>query len=145
MAANLYGKFVQHLHKADVDFDTATFKGLICQGGYVPDFDAHEFRSSVTNEVTGTGYTAGGVALTGVAVTVDAAANRVKVDANDIDFGTVTFTSGTQIIIYLSTGSAATDILVGRWTFATTQSPTGAPFQVVVNADGLYYGSYGTP
>lgn len=140
MAAGVYGKALQ---KAVTDFVAPGLKAMICDATYVPDFDAHEFRSSVTGEVTGTGYTAGGVALTGEAVTIDAATNRVKLDADDVDFGTVTFTAGTQVIVYVNSGAAATDRLVSRHTFTEAQSPSGTPFFVTLDADGIAYGTYG--
>lgn len=142
MAANLYGKFLVHALKGDVDFDTLNLKAMICAAGYTPDFDAHEFRSSVTNEVSGTGYTAGGVSLTGESVTIDGATNRVKIDANDAAWTTVTFTAGTQLIVYVDTGNAATDILVSRHTFPSAQSPSAQDFTFVFHADGIAYGTY---
>lgn len=141
MTAQAYGKFVQHVLKGDIDFDTAALKAMVCGSGYAPDVDAHEFRSSVTSEVSGTGYTAGGVALTGVAVTLDTTNNRLKIDAADADFGTVTFTAGTQIVVYVNTGSAATDYLMSFHTF-TSASPTAANFTYAWHADGIGYFSY---
>lgn len=137
----VYGKALQ---KAITDLVTPGLKAMICTATYVADLDAHEFRSSVTNEVTGTGYTAGGVALTGESVTIDGAANRVKLDAGDADFGTVTFTDGTQVIVYTDTGNAATDRLISVHAFPTAQSPAGVPFSITWHADGITYGTYGT-
>lgn len=141
MAANAYGKFVQHVLKGDIDFDTVSLKAMICAAGYTPDFDAHEFRSSVTNEVSGSGYSTGGVALTGESLTLDTTNNRLKIDADDADFGTVTFTSGTQLIVYVDTGSSATDYLVSRHSFAA-QSPSAQNFTYAWHADGVGYFSY---
>lgn len=142
MSANAYGKFVQHLLKADIDFDTPpTLKAMILGSGYTPDFDAHEFRSSVSSEVSGAGYTAGGITLTGVTFALDATNHWVKIDANDADFGTVTFSNGTQMVIYVSTGSAATDILVSRHTF-TSASPSAVNFKYEFAANGIGYFAY---
>lgn len=138
----VYGKFLQ---KAVTDLTAPGLKAMICQAGYVADLDAHEFRSSVTNEVAGAGYTAGGVALTGEAVTIDGAANRVKVTAGNADFGAaVTFTAGTQVVVYTDTGLATTDRVVSVHAFASAQSPAGVPFMVTWHADGIAYGTYGT-
>lgn len=141
MAARAYGKFLQHVAKADVDFDTVALKAMLCGSGYTANFDTHEFRSDVTSEVTGTGYTSGGVALTGEAITLDTTNDRLKIDADVIDFGTVTITGITQLILYVDTGSAATDILVSNHTFAS-QSPSGVNFTCAVHADGLGYQTY---
>lgn len=142
MSANAYGKFVEHQLKADIDWDTPpTIKAMICGSGYTPDFDADEYRSDVTSEVSGSGYTAGGITLTGVTFSLDATNHWVKIDANDADFGTVTFTAGTQLILYISTGSAATDILISRHSF-TSASPSGVNFTYAFNANGIGYFAY---
>ena len=38
-------------------------KVALCNSSYTPDRDAHDFFDDLTNEVTGTGYTAGGLLL----------------------------------------------------------------------------------
>lgn len=141
MASRGYGKFFLHLAKADIDWDSVSLKAMICDAGYTPDFDAHEFRSSVTNEVSGSGYTAGGVSLTTEAVALDAPNDRVKFTADDADFGTVTFTAGTQIVVYVDTGSSATDILVSNHTFAS-QSPVAQSFKYQFNGGIIGYITY---
>ena len=141
MAAQAYGKFVQHLLKGEIDFDTAAFKALIVNAAYVPNVDTHEFRSSITNEVTGTGYIAGGVALTGVTVTQDTINNRLVIDAADANFGIVTFTAGTRIVVYVNVGTAATDLLVSSHDFPAT-SPAAENFTYAWHADGIGYFTY---
>ena len=119
-----------------------TVKAMLVGSGYTFDPDTHEFRSSVTSEVSGTGYTAGGITLSGVTVlALDTANNRVKLDANDADFGVVDLTGVTQIVVYVSTGSAATDRIIGVHTF-TAQAPSGVNFTYAWNVDGIGYVSY---
>ena len=115
-------------------FSGLTLKAMIADAGYTFDKDTHEFRSSVTSEVSGTGYTAGGITLTGVETGLDTANHRVEYRADDADFGTVTFTDGTQIVVYIDTGSAATDRIIGVHTF-TAQSPSGVNFTYAWNDD----------
>lgn len=141
MTARAYGKGIQHLAKADIDWDSIALKAMICTSLYTPNFDTDEFRSSVTNEVSGSGYTAGGVALTGEAATLDTTNDRLKLDADDADFGTVTFTAGTQLIVYVDTGSSSTDILISNHSFSS-QSPAGVPFKYAFHADGIGYITY---
>lgn len=141
MTAKAYGKGIQHLAKADFDWDTIALKAMICTATYTANFDTHEFRSSVTNEVSGSGYTAGGVSLTTETLSIDGTNHWVKFDADDADFGTVTFTSGTQMIIYVDTGSSATDILISNHSFSA-QSPAGVPFKYQFHADGIGYITY---
>ena len=46
-----------------VDFDTDTIKVMLVTNTFVPNAATQATKASVTNEVTGTNYTAGGVAL----------------------------------------------------------------------------------
>lgn len=63
MASIGHHKFLQTALKADLDFDTVTVKVMLETSSYTPDKD-HDFRDDVTNEVTGTGYSAGGQTVT---------------------------------------------------------------------------------
>lgn len=56
---------------------------MLATASYTPDQDNHVFASSVTNEATGTGYTAGGVILNNCVVNIDAATNKATLDADD--------------------------------------------------------------
>lgn len=141
MAANAYGKFLQHLAKADIDFDSIALKAMLCTSSYSPNFDTHEFRSDVTNEVSGTGYSAGGISLTSEAISLDTTNNRLKIDADDANFGTLTVSGITQLVVYVDTGSSATDLLVSCHTFSS-QSPSGVNFTYAFNVDGIGYLSY---
>lgn len=141
MAANAYGKFVQHLAKADIDFDSVSLKAMLTTTSYTPNFDTHEFRTDVTNEVTGTGYSTGGIALTGEAITLDTTNNWLKIDADDANFGTLTVSGIVKLVVYVDTGSSATDLLVSCHTFAS-QSPSGVNFTYAFHADGIGYISY---
>lgn len=46
-----------------VDFLSDTIKVLLTTSSYAPNLDTHETKADITNEVVGTGYTAGGATL----------------------------------------------------------------------------------
>ena len=69
MPSVIFNSAVRDEAVGSINYGTDTFKMMLTTSAYVADKDAHLKRSSVTNEVTGTGYTAGG---TIVAVTVAA-------------------------------------------------------------------------
>jgi hypothetical protein len=52
---------IDDLARNNIDFDTDTFKAMLVTSSYTPNKDTHDKRDDVTNEVAGTGYTAGGV------------------------------------------------------------------------------------
>ena len=136
MAATAYGNFPLGLLKGEIDFDTATVKALLVGSGYTFNKDTHVYRSDITGEVTGTGYTAGGVAVTAVTTAYDATNDRAVLDAADVAFGTVTLTGVTGIVFYVDTGTATTSRLISYDSFAS-QSPNGVTFTYTVNAAGI--------
>jgi hypothetical protein len=50
------------------DWDTDTIKCALTTSTYTVDIDTHDFFNDVTNEITGTGYTAGGATLASTAL-----------------------------------------------------------------------------
>jgi hypothetical protein len=69
-----YRKYLASLHAASVNFTTDTIKAMLLTSSYTPNFDTHQYKDvSITNEIVGTGYTAGGVTLGSKSVTYTAA------------------------------------------------------------------------
>lgn len=131
MASFLYNGMVEAAAKGEIDFDADSFKALLVTSSYTPS-NSHEFRSSVTNEVTGTGYTAGGVAIT-QAVTRDDANNRVDVDFDPVQYNNVTLTCR-GMVIYKNTGSAGTDRLIAYVDLGSNKSPAGVNLLVTLSS-----------
>lgn len=119
----------------------ASVKALLTTSAYVQDVD-QQFRSSVTNEVVGTGYTAGGVAVTGVAVMYDSATNHPHLTCDPVDFGVITIAEVAAIVFYVDTGSPATDVLIATDPFGPTEVDN-TTFQYIPHADGLVVATIG--
>lgn len=132
MASLVYNKAVEAILTGGVDFDTDEFKVLLVTSSYTPDKDAHEDRADVTNEVVGTGYTAGGVVTT-VTVTPDDANDRVDVTFSNVSWEDATITARAAII-YKSTGVAADDTLIAYVDFGSNVSSTNAAFAVTFSS-----------
>ena len=120
---------------ADAYF-TGTFKFLLVSS--VPseaDFDAYDFRDDIANEVTGTGYTSGGVAATVTVGSVDTTNDRTPVTITDL---TNAWTSSTISAVggwlYKVVGSAATDQLVCFVDFGGTVTSTAGNYSVTFTA-----------
>lgn len=105
MASLIFNRCLEQWAKGTIDFDTDTFKVMLTTSSYAENKDTHDFRDDVTNEVTGTGYTAGGNTVT-VTVTLDTANDRV-----DISLGGTTWTTSTitarKAVYYKSRGGAS--------------------------------------
>jgi len=63
VSMTLYGNFFKALFNKEVDLDSDSLKVMLCTSSYTPDKDTHDYKNDVTNEVTGTGYSAGGAAI----------------------------------------------------------------------------------
>jgi hypothetical protein len=83
-----------------IDLAADTMKVALVSATYTPNQGTHVFFSDVTNEVTGTGYTAGGATL--ASITVTAATSPLL---GYVDFTTDQIsTNGTFAIVWASTG-----------------------------------------
>jgi len=60
-----YNAFFKNIANGGIDLDTNTIRVALVTSDYTFDRDAHEYFDDITNEITGTGYTAKGTELTG--------------------------------------------------------------------------------
>lgn len=137
MASGIYNNFKELLLKgANIDFESDTIKVALVTSSYTPDFDAHDFFDDITNEVTGTGYTAGGATLASKTVTQDDTDNEGVFDAADVTWSTSTITAR-GAVIYKSTGTASTSPLIAYIDFGSDQVSTAGNFVITWNAEGI--------
>lgn len=138
VTAFMYGVPVQKQYdgSAVVDFDTDTIKVALTTSSYTENQDTHDFFNDVTNEVTGTGYTAGGATLGSKAVTYDTASDQARMDAADTTWTTSTITAR-KAVVYKDTGSAATSPLMGLIDFGADVSTTAGTFQITWDSTGI--------
>ena len=133
----LYGKlFVNQFGSAQINFTSDTIKVALCSSSYVPDQDVHDFFDDITNEVTGTGYTAGGATLATKTSGYNATTNITTLDAADTVWSTSTITAR-YAVIYKSTGTASTSPLIGYIDFGSNQSSSAGDFTIQWNASGI--------
>lgn len=135
--AKFFGKAFTSAFNKEIDFNSDTIKAMLCTSSYVPDQDAHQYKSDVTNEITGTGYTAGGVTLTSCAISYDGSTNTLKLDCDDFSWTSSTFTARVLVIYDSTPGSDATRPLIMYVLFDADKPVTSSTFSVTVNAGGL--------
>ncbi len=91
MPSKLYGQFIQQSFNKEIDWDSDTIKVALLTNSYTPDQDAHNyFDDVVAYEVTGTGYTSGGITLTNKTNTYTSATNVIVLDADDVTWSSST-------------------------------------------------------
>lgn len=135
--AKWYGNALLKALSKEINWTTDTVKVKLCSSTYVPDQDAHTYMSSVTNEVTGTGYIAGGQALTGKTIGYTAATNVIMLDAADVTWSNSTITAR-YAVVYVDTGTAATSPLLGYVDFGADVVSSGGPFTITWDANGIF-------
>jgi hypothetical protein len=63
VTAFVYGSFLSKALNKEIDIDSDTIKAMLVTSSYIYSA-AHDYKNDITNEVTGTGYTAAGVTVT---------------------------------------------------------------------------------
>jgi len=135
---NWYGAGLLAAVTGSIDLNTDTFKIMLTTSTYTPVKDTHDFRDDVTNEVSGTGYTAGGATLSGVSVTYDSASDQVQISWTDPTWTTSTITARTAVIYKSRGGASSADELLAYCTEASDITSTGGTFTVDLPAPTLY-------
>lgn len=136
MADVIYNTFKRDIMNGAIDLDTDTIHVMLVTSAYTPDQDAHEFKSSVTNEVSGTGYTARGSALASKTVTVDNTDNEGVFDAADVTWATSTITAR-GAVIFKETTVDGTSRLICYLDFVTDKSSSAGDFTIQWGSEGI--------
>lgn len=141
----IYNSALQELLTGQWDFGGLTQNGtgtslrlMLVTSAYVANEtarDTHTKRSDITNEVTGTGYTAGGQPFpTTPTLALDTANNRYTVTFPAVTWASSTITARGGVI-YRNVGSAATDNLLTYVSFGASDIiSSGGNFTVTFTA-----------
>lgn len=129
-----YGK--GEFAKGNIDWENDTIKIALVTSSYTPDKDADENFDDVTNEVSGTGYTAGGNALANTSVTVDDTNDLAKLDADNEVWSNSTITAR-GAVIYKDSGVDSTSPLICYLDFTEDKTSSSGDFTVEFDSDGI--------
>ena len=138
VTAFLYGSAPAKLANKEIDWDTDTIKVALCTGSYIPNQDTHDYFNDVTNEVTGTGYTAGGATLASKTVTYTAGTNVTAFDAADVSWPTSTITARYAVVYVDTAGAASTDPLICYVDFGADVSSSAGTFSIQWDSAGIF-------
>lgn len=126
MASLIYNSFMDDLSKGNVK-STDTYYVMLVTSSYTPNKDTHTKRSDVTNEVSGTGYTAGGAA-SAVTLTLDTSTDKETWAFADVTWPTSTITARGAVIYKHRGGASSADELVAYVDFSGNISTAGSTF-----------------
>lgn len=135
----IFGMSFLSAYNKELDANTDTNKCMLTTVTYVPNQDTHQYKTSVTNEVTGTNYTATGTTLTTPAITYTGGTNTFMFDTDDAVWTTATI-SGIRIgVVYDSTpGTDATRPLYTYVDMGGDQTVSAANFTIQWAATGIF-------
>jgi hypothetical protein len=140
--ANWYGLALSGQYGATagnrIDWVTDTIKVMLLTASYTFDQDAHDFVNDANAfEITGTGYTATGLALGTKSVVYNGASNTVRLIAANSVWTGASFTARYGVI-YKDTGTASTSPLMGYVDLGGSQTVTSGTFTIQWDAtDGV--------
>ena len=137
MASVVFNSFKRDIGKGSIDWDSDTMKVMLVTSSYTPNQDTHTKRSDVTNEVSGTGYSAGGATLANCSVTADTTNDRGVYDADDSSWSTATITARAAVIYKSRGGASSADELVAYIDFGSDITSTGGTFLITWSANGI--------
>lgn len=137
LTAKLFGLYHKSLANKEIDLDSDVLKVMLVTSAYTPNQDTHQYKSSVTNEVTGTGYTAGGATLTGVTVAYDTTTNTLTLDANDVTWAASTITARYAIFYDSTPATDATRPLIAYWDFGQDEISASGNFTLTISGSGI--------
>lgn len=137
VSAKWYGLAFKSLFNKEIDIDTDTLKLMLCTSTYTPNQDTHQYKSSVTNEVTGTGYTAGGATVGSITVAYNTGTNVLSIDGADVTWSSSSITARYAVLYDSTPATDATRPLIGYVDFGADVTSTAANFAVVWDAAGI--------
>lgn len=136
MSSFRYDKAKQKYNKGLLgDLSAATLKVALLTSSYTPNQATHEFFSDLTNEVVGTGYTAGGATLASVAESLDTTNHLSKITATNVTWTNASITAR-YAVVYKSTGVAGTSPVLCLIDFGSDKTVTNLDF--VLSWDSTY-------
>lgn len=129
----VYNEAKRALLAGEIDLDAHTIKiGLLT--GHTPDVDTHLGWADISgDEVSGTGYTAGGKTLAGKSVVLDSGSDKGVFDATDPEW--TGLDAGTPNYAVMYDDSHANKALVCYWEVDTATN--GGNWGLTFHADGV--------
>ena len=137
VTAKLYSNF-PHLALEDAlagSILTQTIKVALVTSAYTFNQETHDYFDDITNEVTGTGYTAGGATLG--TKTCTEATRVTTFDAADTSWTSSTITARGAVVYYAS-GTASSSLLIAFIDFGADKSTDNGTFAIQWNASGIF-------
>ena len=147
VSSGMYGDNVKAMFEASASIGNISSVSVYCgmvTDTHSPSFDATsnpDYGTDIDNEVTGTNYTAGGMALPATpSITVASpAAGQLKYTSTAVTWSTATIADAEAAFLYYND---ANDYLILMSDFGAPASSTAGDFTVTPDTNGWFYLDY---
>ena len=136
MASGVYNQFKAEVMKGTLDLVADTVKVALMGSVHSFNPDDTGWAAVSANEISGTGYTAGGQALANQTVTQDDVDDEGVFDADDVAWTDATFTAY-HAVLYDDTPTSPADPLICSIDFGGAQTVTGGTFTIQWAEEGI--------
>ena len=124
--------------KGTIDLDTDDIYACLLTSGYSLDIDAHVDLGDITaSEVSGTGYTASGKALSTVSASKDTTNDLAFLDADSIAWTGATI-SARYLVLYKKAATPAASKLIECIDFGESKAVTSGTLSASFAAGGIF-------
>ena len=137
VTGKIYGKVFTALCNKEIDWVDDDIRVSLHTSSYSPDQDADDYWDDATNEVSGTGYSTTGAALTSLSSTYTGATNKHVLDAEDVTWSSSTITARTAVVFDYETAVASTSPVICYQQSDADISSTDGDWKIVWNASGI--------
>lgn len=122
----------------EVDWDSDDIRLALVSAAYTPNLDTHDYWDDVVaNEATGTGWAAGGQALTGKTITPDTASNKQAFSAANLSVAGVSVTWRYGVIYDRTPVTDGTRPLLVLIDWGQTFQLSGSTFKLSWSSTGI--------
>lgn len=133
MPSFIFNSAIRDEAVGNIDYDTDAFGVMLLTSAATPNKDTWAKRSDVTNEVVGTGYTAGGATVTVTVGAVDTANDRVDISLGGNTWANASITARYAVYFKKRGGAATADELVAVNDFGADVTSTAAAFALAAS------------
>jgi len=136
----VYNPAKKKLMEAAFNLSTDTIKVAVLTSSYTPNIDTQDFFDDVSaNEISATGtYAAGGITLANKTITVDTTNDLAYFDADDASATGTTIANYRYLVIYKSTGTAATSPLLAYVDLGTNHVTASETLYIQWASTGIF-------
>jgi hypothetical protein len=140
MASIVYDSFLADVFAGNCN-TSHSYKAMLVTSGYAENRATHAKRSDITNEVSGTGYTAGGASIT-LSASLNTSTHKLTLTIGSVSWSSSTITARKLVIYRARGGASSADELVAcidngtdlvssgstmQWNASTWEIPLPAP------------------